>query len=117
MAIYLRILLIITSFLTGYYVIRKIRKSQMQIEDSLFWFTVSICLICLSAFPSIAIKVSNFIGIESPANFIFLIVIFILLLKVFMMSIKMSQNEHKTKVLIQEVSILEKRIRELESKK
>lgn len=106
MAIYLRILLIITSFLTSYYVMRKIRKFQLQIEDSLFWIIVSICLVFLSLFPSIAINMSSFIGIESPANFIFLVVIFILLIKVFMMSIKMSQNEHKIKVLTQEIAML-----------
>lgn len=112
MSIYLRILLIIISFLTSYYVMKKIRKFQLQIEDSLFWIIVSICLILLSLFPSIAINISSFIGIESPANFIFLVVIFILLIKVFMMSIKMSQNEHKIKILTQEIAILCKEIDE-----
>lgn len=113
MATYLRFLLIIISFFTSYYVMRKIRRFQLQIEDSLFWIIVSICLILLSLFPSIPIKVSNIIGIESPANFIFLVFIFILIIKVFMMSIKVSQNEYKIKILAQEVAILR---RELEEK-
>lgn len=107
MAIYLRILLTLTSILTGYYVLRKIRKAQLQIEDSIFWIAVSCCLILLSVFPSIAINLSKLIGIESPANFVFLAIIFILLIKVFMMSIKISQLEHKLRTLTQEIAIHE----------
>jgi hypothetical protein len=107
MTIYLRLILIIISLLTGYYVLRKIRKSQLQIEDSLFWILFSFFLIFLSVFPVIAIKLSNLIGIESPANFIFLLIIFILLIKVFSMSIKMSQIEHKLRTLTQNYAIHE----------
>lgn len=108
MSIYLRILLIIISILTGYYVLRRIRYAQLKIEDSIFWMAVSFFLILLSTFPSIAIKLSILIGIESPANFVFLVVIFILLIKVFMMSVKMSQNENKIETLTQHIAILEK---------
>lgn len=109
MNICLRLFLLIISVSTGYYVLCKIRKSQLQIEDSLFWIIVSVCLIILSIFPNLAIILSKFIGIESPANFVFLVIIFILLIKVFALSIKLSQVEYKLKTLIQDYAIHEKK--------
>lgn len=108
MSVFLRILLIITSIITVFFVLRKIRKSQLQIEDSIFWIACSAGIIILSIFPSLAIELSKIIGIESPANFVFLTFIFVLLIKVFMMSIKISQLEHKLKILVQEIAIKEK---------
>ena len=107
MSIILRILLITMSIMTLYYVMKKIRKSQLQIEDSIFWIVFSVGIAILSIFPIIAIFLSRFIGITSPANFIFLVMIFILLLKVFVMSIKISQLEHKLKILVQDIAINE----------
>ena len=81
MPIFLRILLIIVSILTVYFVLIKIRKAQLQIEDSIFWFLFSFSLLIVSVIPNFVITLSAKIGIESPANFVFLVIIFILLLK------------------------------------
>lgn len=107
MTIYLRIMLIVFSLLTSYYLLKKIRKSQLQIEDSLFWIAFSFSIALLSIIPAIAIKMSEIIGIESPANFVFLVIIFILLIKVFRLSIKISQLEHNVRILAQEIAIYE----------
>ena len=105
MTIQFRILLILVSFLTAGYILRKIRQAQMQIEDAIFLIFVPIILIVLSIVPSLAIVASKIIGIESPANFVFLSMIFILLIKVFTLSIKISQVEHKLETFIQEYAI------------
>ena len=87
----LRIVLIIVCFLTCYYALYKIRKSQMQIEDAIFWILFSITLVIISIVPHIAYFLANLLGIGSPVNFVFLSVIFIMIFKVFSISIKMSQ--------------------------
>lgn len=101
----LRIVLIIVCFLTCYYALHKIRKSQMLIEDSIFWIFFSIGLVLISIFPNIAYFLANILGIGSPVNFVFLAVIFILIFKVFSMSIKMSQLEYRIKNLVQQIAI------------
>lgn len=105
MSIYLRILLVVVSLTTNYYLLMKIRKSQLQIEDSIFWIAFSLSIALLSIFPYIAIYFSGLIGVESPANLVFLVIIFILLLKVFLMSIKISQLEHRVRLLAQEFAL------------
>ena len=116
----LRIVLIITCLLTCYYTLHKIRKAQMQIEDSIFWILISVLLVFnfffmvfISLFPGIAYNISSLLGIGSPVNFVFLAMIFILLFKVFSMSIKISQLEYKIRNLVQQIA---KKTNEIEKK-
>lgn len=112
----LRIVLVIISVLSCYYVLRKIRKSQIQIEDSIFWIVFSGIILILSIFPQIAYFCSGMIGIESPVNFVFLVFIFILLFKIFLMSIKISQMEDKMRNLVQNIAIHNEEIKDKEGK-
>ena len=90
-----RIALIIVSVLTCAYVFRKIRKSQMRIEDTIFWIIFCLGVVVLSIFPQIATIMTGLLGMEAPVNFVFLAFIFILIIKIFMMSVKISQLEDK----------------------
>ena len=110
MSLILRIVLFSISILTTLYVLKKIKKSQMQIEDSLFWFGGSFILIILSIFPGIVKFGSKVIGIISPVNFLFLAIIFTILLKLFLMSIKFSQIDNKLNSLVQEFALYENKV-------
>ncbi|MCI9124140.1 MAG: DUF2304 domain-containing protein [Eubacterium sp.] len=101
----LKTVLILACLLTCFYTLHKIRKSQMQIEDSVFWIIISALLVIVSIFPGIAYTVSELMGIGAPVNFVFLAMIFILLYKVFSMSVRISQLEYKLKNLVQQIAI------------
>ncbi|MDE7311290.1 MAG: DUF2304 domain-containing protein [Eubacterium sp.] len=101
----LRFVLVIACLLTCYYTLHKIRKSQMQIEDSVFWIIISGLLVLVSIFPDIAYFASDLLGIGAPVNFVFLAMIFILLYKVFLMSVRISQLEYRVKNLVQQIAI------------
>jgi len=105
MYLFLRIILLLVSFFTLWYVVRKIRKSQIQIEDSVFWICFVLFIFVLGAIPSIGIVLSDMIGFESPANFVFLTVIFTLLIKCFFQSIQISKLESKIKLLSQNIAL------------
>ena len=57
----MRVLLIIGSVFTAVYVIKKIRRSKMRTEDSVFWLLFSLILVLLGVFPGIAIHVSRIV--------------------------------------------------------
>lgn len=116
MSMVFRIILVVACVLTCAYTLRKIRKSQMQIEDSLFWILISFGLVLISIFPEIVMFFSNLIGVGAPVNFVFLVIIFILLLKVFFMSLKISQMEDKFKKLVQKIAIQNQKDEEKMSK-
>lgn len=103
MSIMLRIVLLIVSILTMVYIISRIRKSKMKIETSLFWIFFSLLCVIFAAFPGIAGFFSGVIGINSPVNFLFFI--FLLLIKEFSMSIKISRLEHSLNELAQKTAI------------
>lgn len=105
MSIVLRVVLIAASILTTIYIMRKIRNSKAQIEDSIFWILLSVLLIVISVFPAIPEAVTKLLGIMAPVNFLFLFMIFILLIKVFSMSLKISSLETKLRNLTQEIAI------------
>ena len=76
-----------------------------MIEDSLFWIGFSFMLILFSIFPQIVFKMSDLVGTQSASNFIFLFIIFVLIVRMFQMSMKISQMEAKFKDLVARMAI------------
>ena len=105
MSVVLRVGLIVVSVLTLIFITRKVRNAQVRLEDSIFWFCVAGLLLILSIFPQIFFVVSDFAGIISPANLVFLVFIFILLILGFNLSVHLSQTDTKLKELTQQLAI------------
>lgn len=105
MSFILRIGLIVVSILTLIFITRKVRNAKVKLEDSIFWFCVAFLLLILSIFPEIFFAISDFAGIISPANLVFLLFIFILLILGFNLSVHLSQTDTKLKELTQQLAI------------
>ena len=108
MTMMLRAVLIAGSLLTTALIIRKIRQSKAQIEDSVFWVFVSVLRIIFSVFPKTADILSRLAGTYSTSNFIFLFIIFLLMVKVFSLTLRVSQLEAKQRELVQRIALNEK---------
>jgi len=91
-----------------FFVFKKIRSANMQIESAVFWVLFMIGLVTISFFPGIVIYMSKIIGVESPANFVFLSIMFLLLLKVFSLSIQISKMQYQIHQLGQIIALKEK---------
>ena len=121
MSLVFKIILVVMSILACIYALRKIRKSQFLIEDAFFWIIISVALVIVSIFPGLADFFTKLIGMEAPSNFIFLVMIFLLLVKTFSLSIKVSQMDERIKNLVQKLAIInnetEKEIDKLKSYK
>ena len=107
MSVYLRGILLAASIFTCIYMVRKIRRSQVQVMDMLFWVGISAVLILMGAFPSIAIAFSRLLQFDSPANFVFLVIIFLIMFRCFLMSVKISRMEDRLQTLAEEMAIRE----------
>ena len=101
----LRGVLILMSLLVLVIMVRKIRQSRAKIEDSMFWVFFALLLVVFSIFPQAAYWLSDLVGTMSTANFIFLLMIFLLLVKCFSMSMRISQLETKLKELVQRIAL------------
>lgn len=104
---YLQIVFIIASVLTIIYVIRKIRKHGLNIDDSIVWIIWAVVLLIFSIFPGIPYFLSEKLGFMSTSNFIFSLFIFFLYIMLFSQTIQISKLKEKQKDLIQKLSIKE----------
>ena len=108
MSIAFRITLIIVSVFTLLYMCKKVKQEKLQIEYSIFWTLFAIMLVLFSIFPQIADWMSELVGVYSTTNFIFLLIIFILLVKCFQLTMDISKLDNKVKELVQKIAIDEK---------
>lgn len=101
----LRALLVICAFIVLIFVICKIKKSQMQVLDCLFWILFSISFVLLGVFPDIALAVSSIFGFMSASNFVFLYVIAVLVIRDFTNSIRIAKLEERLNALAQSIAL------------
>ena len=74
----------------------------------LFWIFFAAILLLLAIFPEISYELCRIFGIMSPSNLVFLVIIFLLVEKIFTLSIVVSQLEDKIGVLSAEVALRSK---------
>lgn len=101
----LRILLILASCGVVYYVMHKIRKKQLNVDDAIYWIFFAVALFILSVFPRIATWAADLIGFETPANFVFMFVMFVTLVKLFHLAIELSVQKHRINALVQKLAL------------
>ncbi|WP_270206760.1 DUF2304 domain-containing protein [Streptococcus anginosus] len=101
MTIWFQFVLIVVSISTCLFILQNIRKSQVQINDAIFWVFFSIILLIFSLFPSLAETIAASLGIASAVNFIFLFMIFLLLVNQFQLTVRLSKLDTKFKNLVQ----------------
>lgn len=108
----LQVCLILGAVGTYLYIIYKIRKANVRIDDMIIWIIASVLLLVLSVIPWIPARLADVVGFMSAANFIFTSIIAFLLFMVFGLSIKISQQHEKMKDLAHKIAILEKKLKE-----
>lgn len=108
----LRIALLLGSVWLVYVVISRVKRSKIQIEDSVFWVVLAVVILLNAIFPQIAYFFSGLLGIASPSNFVFLLISAILLLKEFSNSTQISVLKHKVNQLAQEIALADKKQRD-----
>jgi len=104
-----RVILVIVSLLTMSFMMRKIRQAKVQIEAAMFWVIVALILVVFSLFPGVADACARLLGVYSTPNFL-------LMVKVFSMTLQVSQMESKQKELVQKIALAQKEREELELK-
>lgn len=105
MSIYLRILLIVGALLLMGFMLKRIRQSKLKIEYTIFWIAFSGILVLMGIFPELFYWISDLIGFQSPISMVYLVIIFVLIVKMFFMTIQISQLENKIDSLTQQVAI------------
>ena len=112
MTLLFRIILLAVCLFTYFFLHHSIKKEKMRIEESIFWLILSLLLLFFSIFPGIPDILARLLGIYSTANFLFLFVIFILLLRLFYVNAALGKLEERVKTLVQNEALRDRRERE-----
>lgn len=107
-----RVVLVVVSIGTLATVLKRIQKAKLTIEDSIFWILLAMMFVVFALFPIVPDTLARLLGIYSTANFLFLFMIFILLMRMFSMSMRISTLEDKIRKLVQELALRDKDTRD-----
>lgn len=105
MTVSLRVLLVASAIFVLVFVVRKIRKSQLQVLDAVFWLFFSLSFVVLAVFPQIASALASILGFQAASNFVFLYVIAVLVVRDFSNTVKLSALRSKLTVLTQAIAL------------
>lgn len=110
----LRIWLIIAVVCYFVIILYFLKNRALNLKYTLLWLLAGVVMGVLVIFPEILMRIIHVFGIQSNMNGLFLIIIgFMLMILMALTSIASRQNM-KIRALVQEIGILDKRIRELE---
>jgi len=91
-----------------------LKEKKLSLKYTLLWILAGISMAVMVLCPSLLKFLSEFVGIQSEMNGLFIFCIaFIIMILMSLTSIVTRQNR-KIRILIQQCAVLEKRIRELE---
>lgn len=101
----LRIFLVACAVVVFAFVARQVKRARFNAGDSLFWLLLSAGLIIVAIFPNIAYFFSGLLGFQSPSNFVFLVIIALLLAREFSQQEELVTLRRKVTSLVQEVAL------------
>ena len=110
----LRVVLMIASVLVAIFILLRIRKKHLNIDDAMYWLFFSLLILVLGIFPDIAEWAANLIGVDAASNFVFLVMIFLILIKLFYVCIDLSIQKQRLTRLIQRLALMNKEMRDEE---
>lgn len=106
----IQIILAILLLLILYKLLRSVLKKKLEIKYVLSWIIIDFCLLIIDLFPSILGVLTRWLGIQVPANMIFLVAIILLFLVIFSHTILISKLTESNKSLAQEIALLKKEL-------
>ncbi len=113
----LRIIAILLALLFFFYTIRLVRRDRAEIRHMLKWLALALIILIGSIFPESGSRVAHLLGIQTLTSLALFILVGLLLIITLKYQISLISAEKQLKNLVQEMSLLKKRIIELEQDK
>ena len=112
-----RVFFIIIAIILIMYIYHNVKKNMLSQDESILWIIGAFFILILSIWTNIVIWLADIVGIAYPPSFLFLITSVFLVVFLFRNSQQISVLKEKNKELIQDLALLEKRLRDLETLK
>lgn len=102
----LQIEMTIAAFILLLIIIISLKRNSMSIKNSVIWLLLPVIFIIIAIFPNPFFDFANWLGFETLANFIFVVIIALLIILCFSLTLTISHQQTQITKLIQELSIL-----------
>jgi len=111
-----QVITIITSILFLGLVFRLVIKGKLREEYAIVWLLLTGILVTFSFWPEGLRLLSNLVGVTVPANLVFTISIFIILVYLLHLSLVASKLQNQNKLMAQEMALLKIEMAEIKEK-
>lgn len=115
MVITLKIFLIMGILLYFTLIFFFLKHKALILKYSLLWIITGIVMLFIVVFPHYMEVVANFLGIVSVVNAVFALELFFVMIILMSITSIVSRQNDKNKQLVQQIGLLEKRLRKLEN--
>ena len=92
-----------------------LKRKMLELKYTLIWLVVGLIMGIMIYFPELLVYFVRILGIESNMNGLYILCIAFIMMILMTLTSIVSRQQMKIRILIQELSMMEKRIRELES--
>lgn len=107
---------IIAALLTFGIVIEMLRRRRLRERHAAWWLVAGFLAVIISIFPDSLKWTAARLGFEVPVNLVFFVSLFILFLVALQTSSEITKMEKDNRLLAEELTLLDLRVRELEEK-
>ena len=97
------------------FILYYLKKKMLELKYTLLWLVAGLVMALMIFFPDILVWLVRLLGIESNMNGLFVLCFAFIIMILMTLTSIVSRHALKNRILIQEISMLEKRIRELEA--
>ncbi|MDO4303914.1 MAG: DUF2304 domain-containing protein [Bacillota bacterium] len=111
----LRITLIVAVIFYFIFILYYLKNKMLELKYTLIWLAAGFVMVLLIAFPELLLLFVTTFGIESNMNGLYILGFAFTIMTLMTLTSIVSRQNLKIRILIQELSMMEKRIRELES--
>lgn len=96
-------------------ILHYLKNKMLELKYTLIWLIAGLIMGIMVFFPNLLIRFVHFLGIESNMNGLFILAIAFVIMVLMTLTSIVSRTMMKVRAMIQEMGMLEKRIRELEN--
>ena len=113
----LQITLIVAVICYFIIILHYLKQKMLELKYTLIWLAAGVVMAVMIFFPELLMKIIGLFGIQSNMNGLYLMCLAFIFMILMTLTSIVSRQQLKIRILIQQLSMLEKRIRELEDGK
>ena len=83
-----------------------LRTRRLREKYAITWIVVGLGVSVLGAFPGVVEALADLVGVQTPANLLFSLAVFVLLAVCIQLSAEITTLEEETRTLVEEVALL-----------